>query len=466
MDTSAPNTFRDHIATINKEGKRNWIFAKRPKGRLYNARTLLSVVYLVLFFSLPFMQWNGEPLFLFNVLERKFIFFGVIFWPQDFFIFGLGMLTFILFVVLFTVVYGRVFCGWACPQTIFMEMVFRRIEYWIEGDANAQKALNKAPLSFEKVWKKGLKHTVFFVIAFLIANTFLAYVIGKDELFRIVSEPIAMHIGGFSALLVFTAIFYGVYAWFREQVCLIVCPYGRLQGVMLDRNSMVVAYDYMRGENRAKFKKNETRTAGDCIDCHQCVTVCPTGIDIRNGTQLECVNCTACIDACNFIMKSVGLPQGLIRLDSENGIANKQPWRFTKRIMAYTTVLCLLIGVLVTLLVTRKDVDATIMRTPGMLYQQDSGYVSNLYNIKLINKTHHDIPVQVKLESAEGFVRMIGKPLNVTAASEAAGTFFILLPQAAVSKRKTTLKLILYAGDRKIKTIHTSFLGPVKANTK
>lgn len=457
---AAPDTFRDSIATINAAGKRNWIFAKRPKGRLYNARTLLSVFYLAVFFALPFIKVDGEPLFLFNVLERKFILFGVIFWPQDFFIFGLGMLTFILFVVLFTVVYGRVFCGWACPQTIFMEMVFRRVEYWIEGDANTQKALNKAPLSFEKVWKKGLKHTVFFVIAFLIANTFLAYVIGKDELFRIISEPVAQHAGGFTAILLFTAVFYGVYAWFREQVCLIVCPYGRLQGVMLDRNSMVVAYDYMRGENRAKFKKNETRTAGDCIDCHQCVTVCPTGIDIRNGTQLECVNCTACIDACDFMMKSVGLPQGLIRLDSENGIANKQPWRFTRRIMAYTAVLAVLIGVLAVLLITRKDVDATIMRTPGMLYQHDSGYVSNLYNIKLINKTHRDMPVEVKLESAEGTVRVVGKGLSVNAASEAAGTFFILLPETAIHQRKTILELGIYSDGKKIETISTSFLGP------
>lgn len=462
METTTPNNFRDHIATINEAGKRNWIFAKKPKGKFYNIRSLLSVCYLAVFFGLPFITWKGDPLFLFNVLERRFILFGVIFWPQDFFIFGLGMLTFILFVVLFTVVYGRVFCGWACPQTIFMEMVFRRIEYWIEGDSNAQKALKKAPLSWEKVWKKGLKHTVFFLVAFLIANTFLAYVIGKDELFRIIREPVSQHIGGLSALLAFTAVFYGVYAWFREQVCLIVCPYGRLQGVMLDRNSIVVAYDYVRGENRAKFKKNELRTSGDCIDCHQCVNVCPTGIDIRNGTQLECVNCTACIDACNFMMKSVGLPQNLIRYDSENGIANKQPWRFTKRIMAYTVVLCVLIGVLVTLLVTRKDVDATVMRTPGMLFQrQDSSRVSNLYNIKLINKTHRNVPVEIKLESGKGEVRMVGKALEVPAGSEAETTFFILLPEETLRERKTKLDLGIYSDGKKIETVHTSFLGPI-----
>ncbi|MES2560879.1 MAG: cytochrome c oxidase accessory protein CcoG [Bacteroidota bacterium] len=463
MNDRQPNTFRDHISTINEEGKRNWIFAKKPKGKLYQIRTILSVVYLVVFFSLPLIEWNDEPLFLFNVLERKFILLGVIFWPQDFFIFGLGMLTFILFVILFTVVYGRVFCGWACPQTIFMEMVFRKIEYWIDGDANAQKSLRKSAMTLEKLGKRSLKHVLFFGVSFLIANTFLAYIIGKDDLFRMIREPMNQHLGGLSVLILFTGAFYGVYAFFREQVCLIVCPYGRLQGVMLDRNSIVVAYDYVRGEDRAKFKKNEVRTGGDCIDCNQCVTVCPTGIDIRNGTQLECVNCTACIDACNFMMQSVGLEQGLIRLDSENGISSKQPWRFTKRILAYTAVLVLLIGVLVALLVTRKDIDATVMRTPGMLYQiQDSGYVSNLYNIKLINKTHHDIPIQIRLGLSKGEVRIVGKALLVNAASEATGTFFIMLPQSELSKRKTTLELELYSGDRKIKTLETSFLGPVK----
>jgi cytochrome c oxidase accessory protein FixG len=234
---------------------------------------------------------------------------------------------------------------------------------------------------------------------------------------------------------------------------------------MLDRNSMVVAYDYVRGEGRAKFKKNETRTAGDCIDCHQCVNVCPTGIDIRNGTQLECVNCTACIDACNFMMKSVGLPQGLIRYDSENGIANKQSWKFTPRIVAYTVVLCVLIGVLVTLLATRRDVDATIMRTPGMLFQrQDSGQVSNLYNIKLINKTHRNIPVRIELENTRGSVRMVGKALEVPGASETESTFFIFLPLSGVSERKTKLTLGIYAGEEKIEMVHTTFLGPLNTN--
>ncbi|MFY9309375.1 MAG: cytochrome c oxidase accessory protein CcoG [Bacteroidia bacterium] len=455
-------SFRDSVATISSEGKRNWIYAQQPKGRLYTARTIVSIVYLLLFFSLPFARLNDNPVFLFNILERKFIFFGITFWPQDFFIFGIGMLAFIVFIVVFTVVFGRVFCGWVCPQTIFMEMVFRRIEYWIEGDAAHQKLLNKAPYTTEKIIKKTSKHLVFFLLAFIIANTFLAYVIGTEELFRIVREPLSQHVGSFVSLLVFTGVFYGVYAWFREQVCLIVCPYGRLQGVMTDRNSILVAYDYIRGEPREKFKKSSIKAKGDCIDCNQCVKVCPVAIDIRNGTQLECTNCTACIDACDFMMEKTGKPKGLIRYASENGIAAKEKLRITPRIIAYSCVLLALIGVLVILLATRKDIDATVFRTPGMLFQkQENDTISNLYNIRLINKTHKDVPLTFKLEGTEGTIKMIGKGVVVNKESKAESEFFIFIPKDKIKERKTVVYVGVYAGDKKISRVKTSFLGPV-----
>ncbi|MCE3280702.1 MAG: ccoG, partial [Bacteroidetes bacterium] len=190
-------SFRDHIATVNAEGKRNWIYAQKPKGKLFNARAIVSLVYLILFFSLPFVRVHDDPFFLFNIMERRFIFFGVTFWPQDFFIFGIGMLVFILFIVLFTVAFGRVFCGWACPQTVFMEMVFRRIEYWIEGDAAHQKMLNRSPWNKEKILKKTFKHFIFFLVAFIIANTFLSYIIGTDKLFLMTKEPLMDNIGTF-----------------------------------------------------------------------------------------------------------------------------------------------------------------------------------------------------------------------------------------------------------------------------
>lgn len=323
------STFRDTIATVDRQGKRSWIYAKQPKGRWYNIRSLVSLLYFSVFFSLPFISINGRPLFMLNVVEGKFILFGAIFWPQDFFIFGLAMLAFILFIVVFTMAFGRLFCGWMCPQTIFMEMLFRRLEYWIEGDAAAQKMLRLSPWNTNKIIRKTGKHIAFYALSFLIANIFLAYIIGAGALEKIINEPLSLHAGGFIAIMVFSGVFYGVFAFMREQICTIVCPYGRLQGVLLDRNSILVAYDYVRGEPRGKFRKNESRAHGDCIDCMQCVKVCPTGIDIRNGTQLECVNCTACIDACDFMMEQTGRPKGLIRYASENGIASKQKLRFT-----------------------------------------------------------------------------------------------------------------------------------------
>ncbi|TAE60539.1 MAG: 4Fe-4S binding protein, partial [Bacteroidetes bacterium] len=254
--TNAPKvetntSFRDRISTVDEHGKRKWVYAYKPSGKFYSLRTWLSFVYFTLFFGLPFVYWNGQPLFLFNIPEAKFIIFGKIFWPQDFFIFGLTMVTFVFFIILFTAVFGRLFCGWACPQTNFMEMMFRKVEYFIVGDAAAQKQLNNSPWTAKKIRLVTVKHIAFYALSFLIANFFLAYIIGVEELKKMIAEPIAQHTGTLIALLVFSALFYAVYAFFREQACTVVCPYGRLQSVLLDKNSMIVAYDYKRGEPRS-----------------------------------------------------------------------------------------------------------------------------------------------------------------------------------------------------------------------
>lgn len=461
-EQAVTENFRDRIATVDKKGKRKWIFAQKPVGRFYNLRTWVSYGFFILFFALPFIHYNGRPLFLFNVPEGKFILFGQVFWPQDFFIFGILMITFIVFIVLFTAAFGRLFCGWVCPQTIFMEMLFRKLEYFIEGDAARQKMLAAAPWDGKKIARKLTKHLVFFLMAFIIANFFLAYVIGIKELWKIITEPVSSHAGGLLALLGFSAVFYGVYAYFREQACTVVCPYGRLQGVLLDRNSMVVAYNYQRGEPRGKIHKNEERSYGDCIDCFQCVKVCPTGIDIRNGTQLECVNCTACIDACDHMMDQVGFDRGLITYASENGIAKGEKLRFTRRMKMYSALLTLLLGLLVTLLVTRTDFSATVMRAPGLLFQErGSDSVSNLYNIKLVNKTMRPIPVSVKVEEGPGAIQIVGRDIRVKPEDQGAGEFFIILPKNIIRERKTRVKLGLYQDDKKISTLTTSFLGPI-----
>ncbi len=468
MSTSNSNdpedheSFRDTIATIDNEGKRAFIHPTKPFGKFYNWRSYFTWIYLIVFITLPFIKVNGDPLFLFNVPEKKFILFGAIFWPQDFFIFMLGMLIFIVFIALFTVVFGRLFCGWACPQTVLMEMVFRKIEYWIDGDANYQKALKKAPWNAEKIRKRLLKFIIFFSLSFIIANILLSYIIGMDKVLEIASSPISQHSGGFIGIMIFSTIFFFLFWWFREQACLIVCPYGRMQGVMLDKNSVVVAYDYVRGEERHKFKKNEERTGGDCIDCSLCVKVCPTGIDIRNGTQLECVNCTACIDACDHMMDSVGLPKGLIRYDSENGIKNKVKLAFTTRMKAYSAVLMILVGIEVALLTTRTDYDATILRAKGMLYQeQANNQISNLFTIKLVNKTRHDMPVELKVENYNATIDVVGKEINLKAEGITESTFFIYLNKNDIKDRKTKLQIGVYSEGKKIKTVKTNFLGPI-----
>lgn len=463
MMKTGESTFRDKVATIGSDGKRVWVFPQKVSGWFYNARTYLSWLYLAVFFTLPFIKVGGHPLFMLNILERKFILLGQIFWPQDFFIFGLGMVVFIVFVALFTVVFGRIFCGWACPQTIFMEMVFRKIEYWLEGDAAQQKMLAKAPWNTKKIMKKSTKWLIFWVVSFIIANTFLAYLIGADELKKIITEPVSEHLGTLSSLAIFTTIFFLVYSWFREQVCTVVCPYGRMQGVLLDKNSINVAYDYKRGEPRGKLKKAETRVIGDCVDCNQCVRVCPTGIDIRNGTQLECINCTACIDACNHMMKAVGFDEGLIRFASENNIAEGARFRFTRRMKAYSGVMVLLLGVLVYLLASRTDVGISLLRTPGQLYQEHDGIISNLYNYRMLNKTYQAKTLEFRPENFNGEIILVGeKALDIPEEEAASGSLFIKMPEQQVTQRKTTLEIGVYENGQKIKTISTAFLGPFK----
>lgn len=454
--------FRDRIATVDESGKRKWIYAYQPKGKFYNIRTALSVLYFLIFFGLPFVEIDGRPLFQFNIPEAKFIIFGKIFWPQDFFIFGLTMVTFVFFIVLFTAAFGRLFCGWACPQTNFMELMFRRVEYWVLGDAPAQRQLKNAPWTGKKIFKVVLKHVLFFLLSFIIANFFLAYIIGIKELEKIITEPVTEHVAGFASIIVFSGVFYGVYAFFREQACTVVCPYGRLQSVLLDKNSMIVAYDYKRGEPRGNFKRQAELNLGDCIDCHQCVKVCPTGIDIRNGVQMECVGCTACIDACNHIMDSIDKPRGLIRYASENSIAKGEPLHYTTRMKLYTALCFFLLAVLSVILITRKDVDATIIRTAGMLYQErGEDSISNLYNIRMVNKTNKDLQIEVRLADVRGRIQMAGSPMiKMAKEAQAAGTFFIVLPKENIKERKTIIRLAIFENGKEVATTKTNFLGP------
>jgi cytochrome c oxidase accessory protein FixG len=468
MASNLDESFRDTIGTIDKEGHRKYIYPKKPSGKFYDYRKWVSYFLLIILVANPFIKINGNQFMMFNVLERRFNIFSFPFWPQDFYLFVIFMVIGVVFVLLFTVIFGRIFCGWICPQTIFMEMVFRRIEYWIEGDRGAQIRLQKQEWNAEKIRKKSIKWFLFLVISFGIANVFLAYLISSDELFRLIEDGPLAHVSTFVSLLIFTSVFYFVFAWFREQVCIIACPYGRLQGVLLDKKSINVAYDFVRGEKevgRAKFNKQEDREAsgkGDCIDCKQCVHVCPTGIDIRNGVQLECVNCTACIDECDTIMEGVGLPKGLIRYASEDEIETKAKFKFTARMKGYSAVLLILVGILTGLLFLRTEVEATILRLPGQLFQHKGDNISNIYTFKIINKTNHDINnLHFKLVGIKGTLKVVGvQELKVLKHGMSSGTMFIEINKFLLDSDRTDLEIDLYEGDKKIETTTTSFLSP------
>ncbi|MEO0731346.1 MAG: 4Fe-4S dicluster domain-containing protein [Bacteroidota bacterium] len=492
--------FRDTIATVDAEGKRKWIFPKKPQGRFYRWRSYLSYGLLLILFGLPWLRIGGEPVVLLNVLERKFILFGLAFSPQDFHLFAILMITAVVFISLFTVIFGRLFCGWVCPQTIFMEMVFRKVEYWIEGDANAQRKLDKAPWTAAKIRKKVLKQGVFLLISALIAHTFLAYIIGTDAVLTTVSQSPFSAPGGFLAIVAFIGVFYFVFARMREQVCIAICPYGRLQGVLLDDNSINVIYDYVRGEPRGKLSRGKPKKSsctscehcragntnctdrilermetalttvappeapavkGDCVDCKLCVQVCPTGIDIRNGIQLECINCTACIDACDGVMDKIGKPRGLIRYDSENGVSIGKRQLWTRRVYAYSGVLLALLALNVFLLGGRDGLDVILLRTPGLLYQMnEDGSVNNLYTYQLVNKTGGDLPLEFRVALPGGKVRPVGEQPVAREDKVVEGALFIDLPAKAGPNFTGALAIEVWSVDQHLETITTNFIHP------
>lgn len=463
-----PEHFRDSLASVSSEGKRNWIYPKKVSGKFYKWRTYLSWVLLAILFAGPFIQVGGRPYMLFNIFERKFIIFGAAFWPQDTHLLIFLLLIFFVFIILFTAVFGRIFCGWACPQTLFLEMVFRKIEYAIEGDANQQRKLNDMPWNSEKIWKKGLKMTIFVVISLLISHLVMAYLIGVDQVMEIISQPPSAHMSGFIGLMAFTGIFLFVFSWFREQACIVVCPYGRLQGVLLDANSINVTYDHVRGEPRGPIRKNkiEEEPKGDCIDCGLCVQVCPTGIDIRNGVQMECVNCTACIDVCDEVMVKVDRPEGLIRYASDNSVMHRTQKLITTRVKVYSAMLVILMGAFIALIATREDLAATVTRFRGMTYQaRDTGQISNLYEVSFINKTFDAQQIALVAENDKYSVEVVGDQ-NWTLDGQAKfdGRFFLVKDQKDMEVNQEDVTLLLMQNGEVIDRISTSFVGPVFSN--
>ncbi|WP_312194574.1 cytochrome c oxidase accessory protein CcoG [Epilithonimonas vandammei] len=461
-------TFRDSVGTMDTTGKRKWVYPRKPKGKYTNYRLLVSILLLIIYFSIPFLKINGNPVLLINIIERQFYILGQPFYPQDFFILALGAITSLVFIILFTVAFGRIFCGWICPQTIFLEMIFRKIEYAIEGDRNKQIRLDNQAWDSEKIWKRSLKWFSFMLISLIITHIMFMYIVGYEEVFNIMQQGPFEKPTNFLVMVLFTAAFYFVFAWFREQVCTMVCPYGRLQGVLIDKETINVFYDYKRGENRSKWKKGEDRSAagkGDCIDCKQCVVVCPTGIDIRDGLQMECVNCTACIDACDEVMVKVGLPTGLIRYASEREIEEQAKFKFTTRMKAYTVVLAILTGFLGFLLYNRGDMEAKFLKQPGSSFFIRDGKITNTYNYTFLNKSNETKTVIIK----------IIEPKNGEITSSAAnriilkrdamikGTVNVSFPESQIKLSKQNLTLGVYDMNGELLDSYTTYFeGPFK----
>lgn len=458
-------------ALINENGpvlpskgkKRTWIYAKKPSGKFFNLRQVVGYSLLLFFIGAPFLKIGGNPFLMFNIIERKFSIFGTLFYPQDLHIFVFGMLFVLVGIVLFTAIFGRVWCGWTCPQTIFMELVFRRIEYWIEGDWTQQKKLNNGPNTDSRAFKKFLKHSIFILISFFFANIFLSYVIGIEELYKIILDPINQHLVGFIAIVIFTTLFYLVFAFVREIVCTTICPYGRFQGVLLDDQSLTVAYNEKRGEPRGKQRKGENaEQKGDCIDCDLCVHVCPTGIDIRNGIQLECVNCTACVDACDAVMEKIGKPKRLIGFYSLGEVEGIKDFKRNRtRHYIYGVVLVILMSGITLMILNRSIIGGSLLRATGSTYQlREDGMVSNLYTLQLINKSGKDITFSLKPDDDKMSIQLVNQINEMKSDGSAKLSFFLIGNPKNFKKYKTNVKVSVVSDNEVVETLKTTFIAP------
>lgn len=387
---NAPN--RDSVSTIRDDGSRRYLHPADARGRFTLARRITGYLLLIIYIALPWIPIGGHPAVFLDIAERRFHLFGFTLAAQDmwllfFLITGLGFSLFLI-----TSLLGRVWCGWACPQTIFLEHIFRRIEHLIEGPAISRRKLDAAPWGASKAARRILKHALYFLCSAAIAHLFLAYFVSIPALWQMIAAAPTEHLSAFVFVLVFTAILYFNFAWFREQLCIIICPYGRLQSALIDDNSLVIGYDTTRGEPRGK---PGTPDAGACIDCNRCVQVCPTGIDIRQGLQLECIGCAACVDACDEVMTRLARPTGLVRYDSLNGFAGKITRLLRPRLFVYIALLC--IGALAASYAfsTVKPVNIGIIRMIGAPYYMDATTVRNQFNVRLVNK--QNVPLTITL---------------------------------------------------------------------
>jgi cytochrome c oxidase accessory protein FixG len=410
----------ESVTTIRSDGSRPFLYPADARGRFAKARQLSALGLIAFYLSLPWIKINGYPAVFLDVAERRFHLFGVTLAAQDlwllfFVITGVGFSLFFI-----TALLGRVWCGWACPQTVFLDHVYRRIERWIDGDAVQRRALAAAPVSFTKIAKRAAKHALYILVSATIAHLFLAYFVSIPEVWSMVRSAPVEHWSAFAFMAIYTGVLYFNFAWFREQLCIVICPYGRIQSALIDDHSLVIGYDAGRGEPRGKAHPGgrplagtsaaaiTSPPAGDCIDCSRCVQVCPTGIDIRQGLQLECIGCTACIDACDDVMTRLHRPRGLIRYDSQKAFTGQRTRWIRPRTILYGVLLAIGAGVAGTTLATIRPANLNITRIVGAPYVVDAGSVRNQFFLRLVNKRNVPTRFVVHVEDAPAGLHQTG----------------------------------------------------------
>jgi cytochrome c oxidase accessory protein FixG len=417
----------DSVTTINEDGSHFTLHPADVTGRFTLARRVVALVILAVYVALPWININGHPAVFLDVAERRFHLFGLTFLARDlwlafFFISGLGFSLFFI-----TSLFGRLWCGWTCPYTLFLEHIYRRIERWIDGDAAARRKLDRAPWDSAKITRRVIKHGLYLLVSAIVAHVFLSYFVSLPKLYQYMQESPLKHFGAFAVVLFITVALYFAFSWFREQFCIILCPYGRIQSALTDDDTTVIGYDEARGEPRGK---KGTAGAGDCINCNRCVQVCPTGIDIRNGLQMECIGCAACVDACDAIMAKIDRPKGLVRYDSLNGLKGQRRRILRPRIIVYSIMLALGASMLGFALTRVHDVDMVATRM-GMMYTVHEGSVRNQFQLRLLTKRNVPTTFTVELKDAPPWLKTSGceEPITVAAQGEEQVTFVMFAPK-------------------------------------
>ena len=413
--------------SILADGHRKRIVAADVKGRFHTARTLVFVVLIGFAAALPWIKIGGAPALFLDVDKRKFFMFGATLNAQDTWLlfFALSGVGFGL--VYLTALAGRAWCGWACPQTVLLDGVYRRIERVIEGPRNAHLKRDAGPMTFSRAARKIAKHTAFVIVSLAVAHVVLSYFVSLPAMFRMVRAAPSAHPEAFAWTFAISAVLYGNFAFFREQLCVVLCPYGRLQSVLLDDDSLVVGYDKARGEPRGK---KGTQGAGDCVDCFRCVQVCPTGIDIRDGLQLDCVACTACIDACDDVMDRLGRARGLIRYDSTRGLTEGKRKIWRPRVALYTGLLVAGLIAATLALRARSDFEANVVRLPGAPFVIDDGVVRNGFEVHLVNKSSQTHAFDVRADAPKDATVTVSMPhVELEPLAQGHVSFFVTAPR-------------------------------------